>query len=89
MNWFKQIITGADNQTVAIGRVVGLILLIMAVLQPIAELVTVARKMFGVDQWGSMLAQWQVFVPVMVGTAAGTIAGTAFTEPKKNGNGNG
>lgn len=82
MGWLKQALTGADNQTVAIGRYIGIVLLGMIVAAPVVELITVICKMLAIDDWGKMFAQWQVFVPVLIFTATGVIAGTAFTEPK-------
>ena len=82
MGWLKQALTGADNETVAIGRFIGVVLLAMVVAAPVVELATVIWKMLAIDDWGKMFAQWQVFIPVLIGTTIGVIAGTAFTEPK-------
>lgn len=86
MSIIKDILTGADNNTVAIGRWMGVVLLAVAIIVIIAEPVSVVLKQLSLDQWGAMLSQWQVFVPVVVGTGGGLIAGTAFTEPKKKDN---
>lgn len=82
MKWLRQALTGADNETVAIGRLSGLVLIALVLAATIIEPFTVAYRTLDIDQWGKMLAQWQVFVPVMFVTAAGVISGTAFTEPK-------
>ena len=81
-DWLHQILTGTDNRTIAIGRWIGLILLTLAVFTPIAEIATVIYKMLDIHQWGEMLDQWQVYLPIITATAGGIIAGTAFTEPK-------
>lgn len=82
MRCLRDILTGANNETVAIGRFIGIALLALVVLTPIVELLTVAYRLLGIDEWAKMLDQWQVFMPVMIATAGGAIAGTAFTEPK-------
>lgn len=82
MTFWKQILTGADNQTIAIGRVIGIVLLALVVLAPVVELLTVAFRRLTIEQWGAMLAQWQAFMPLMVAAAGGVIWGTSFTEPK-------
>ena len=89
MSIIKDILTGADNNTVAIGRWMGVILIVVAIGIVIVEPVSVVYKTLTIEQWGIMLTQWQVFVPVILATAGGLIAGTAFTEPKKkNSDGN-
>ena len=87
MSIFKDILTGADNNTVAIGRWMGIILIVVAIAIVMIEPVSVVYKTLTIEQWGVMLTQWQVFVPVILATAGGLIAGTAFTEPKKPDNG--
>jgi len=81
--WIKDLLTGFDNKTLAIGRFMGLVLLTMVVLIPVFEIGTVIYKMLEIRQWGEMMDQWQVFIPIMIGAATGVIAGTAFTEPKR------
>jgi len=87
MSIFKDILTGADNQTVAIGRWMGVVLLAVTIGVIVVEPISVELKKVSLEEWGAMLAQWQVFVPIMCGTAVGLIAGTAFTEPKKKDSG--
>lgn len=82
MNWLKQILTGANNETMAIGRFIGIALLVLVVITPVVELITIIKKVMEIHQWADLLDQWQVFMPIMIGTATGVIAGTAFTEPK-------
>ena len=82
MSWVKQILTGSNNETLAIGRIMGVVLLVLAILMPIAEIFSIVFHKLDVAAWGAMLAQWQVFMPIIVGTAGGVIAGTAFTEPR-------
>ena len=82
MKWFRDVLTGANNETVAVGRLIGVVLLVLVVLTPVVELLTVAYDKLEIDEWAKMLAQWQVFMPIMIATAGGIIAGTAFTEPK-------
>ena len=87
MSFLKDILTGADNQTVAIGRWMGVVLLAIGIGVILAEPVSVVWEKLTLDQWGTMLSQWQVFLPILCGTAGALIAGTAFTEPKKKDSG--
>jgi len=80
--WIKDLLTGSDNRTLAIGRFMGVVLLVMIVMVPVVEVGTVLYKELEIHQWGEMLDQWQVFMPIMIGSAVGVIAGTAFTEPR-------
>ena len=90
MALLSDILTGADNRTVAIGRWMGVVLLAIGVIVIVAEPFSVVYKKLSIDQWVQMLAQWQVFLPVLCATAGALIAGTAFTEPKaKKDDGNG
>lgn len=82
MGIIKQVLTGADNETVAWGRYVGLAMMVLVAVTPIAELLSVAYKRLTIEQWGAMLSQWQVFLPIMLGATALAVGGTAFTEPK-------
>jgi len=80
--WVKDVLTGSNNRTLAIGRVLGVVLLLGAIFTPVIEVFTLLKKEVSLDQWGIMLAQWQVYLPILTATAGGIIAGTAFTEPK-------
>ena len=81
--FLKDILTGKNNETIAIGRYMGLVGLVLAVFTPIVELLTVLYKQFSIDDWSRFLSQWQVFIPTMIAATIGVIAGTAFTEPKE------
>lgn len=82
MTLIRDILTGKDNETFAIGRFMGLVLLGGAISIIPIEVVTVKLAVLTVEQWGAMMAQWQVFLPIVAGVAGGLVAGTAFTEPK-------
>lgn len=82
MSIWRDILTGSNNETTAIGRFMGLVLLGVAIAIMPVEVVTVKAEVLSVEQWGGMLAQWQVFLPIVAGIAGALIAGTAFTEPK-------
>lgn len=88
MTILREILTGKDNETVAIGRFMGLVLLGFAISIIPIEIVTVKLAVLTVEQWGAMMAEWQVFLPIVAGVAGGLIAGTAFTEPPKKDEGN-
>jgi hypothetical protein len=84
MNSFiKNILTGSDNHTFAIGRVLAFILFIMAIVLIVpAELITVKYNWFTIAEWGDMLNQWRDYIPVVSLAIWGLIYGTSFTEPK-------
>ena len=83
MSFWRDIMTGSDGVTFAVGRAFGLALLGIGIAVLPIEVLTVRYDGITIDQWGAMLAQWQVFLPVLAAVAGGLIAGTAFTEPKK------
>ncbi|WP_353229672.1 hypothetical protein [Novosphingobium sp.] len=83
MTWLKQALTGADNETVAIGRLIGMaIAIVLLILLPVAAAATVVTKTASVDTWATLLAALQVYVPLIVAAIGGLIWGTNGTEPK-------
>lgn len=86
MTWWRQIITGADNETVAIGRVMGLIVFALFIIGlPVAAVVTLAKGLVAGDEWGKIMASLQVYVPAILLSVGGLIGLTAKTDPKGNG----
>ena len=83
MNWLKQILTGADNATVSIGRVMGLIVFgVFIVAVPIAAVVTLAKGLIAGDDWSKVFASLEVYIPAILLSVGGLIGLTAPSEPK-------
>ena len=83
MAWLKQALTGADNRTVAIGRLIGLaIAVVLLILLPVAAAATVMTNVVPVDRWAALMTALQLYVPLIVGGITGLIWGTNPTEPK-------
>lgn len=83
MGWLKQALTGPDNQTVAIGRLVGLVItVVLLVGLPVAAAATVINGKVVVADWTTLLTALALYVPAIVGAVTGMIWGTNYTEPK-------
>lgn len=83
MGWLKQTLTGADNQTFAIGRVLGALgFLVLIVAVPIVVVWATYRKEVPVLDWQNLLASLGIYVPLIIAAIGGLIWGTNFTEPK-------
>lgn len=83
MGWLKQALTGPDNQTVAIGRLVGsIITIVLLVGLPVAAAATVITGKVVVADWTTLLTALSLYVPAIVGAMTGLIWGTNYTEPK-------
>lgn len=83
MKWFTDILTGPNNATIAIGRVLGLVLFVNLLL--VVPAVIVGVLLFQHSQWDT----WEKFLASMIGYVAGvgaTVTGiitlTHPTEPK-------
>jgi hypothetical protein len=82
--WFAQLMTGKDNQTLAIGRVMGAIIFAMVVATNCVIIWSLWRS---VDQtqdpkiWGMYLDKAGNYLLLVLGAVAALIAGTAFSEP--------
>jgi hypothetical protein len=83
MGWVNQIITGADNQTVAIGRVLGIIVAVLfLVFLPSAAVVSIGLGWISADSWQVIFTQLTTYEPAIALSIAGLIGLTAFSEPK-------
>ena len=89
MGWLKQALTGADNETVAIGRVIGFaiaaVLLIMLPTLAAATIIgakTVDEGLKWAANWAALMAALQIYVPLLVAAIGGLVWGTSSTEPK-------
>ncbi len=81
-SWWTLLMSGADNRTPAIGRVLGALLFAVLLLMLPAVIVGVLL-LRGVDWpiWAALLSSLIPYVPAMVGTIAGLIRWTHPTEP--------
>jgi hypothetical protein len=88
MLWLKQALTGPDNQTVAIGRLIGMViavvLLVAIPLLSVANVLVAAQadKMTRAQAWHELLIALGVYVPTVAGAIWGLVWGTNSTEPK-------
>ena len=81
--WWRHIITGPDNTTVSIGRILGLIVFAMFVMVlPSVAIVTIWRGLISADDWASLLDKLQVYVPALILAVGGLIGLTAPSDPK-------
>jgi len=86
MNWLKQILTGSDNSTFAIGRVMGLIVFsVFIVAVPCAAVLTLAKGLIAGDDWSKVFGSLQVYIPAILLSVGGLIGLTAPSEPKGGG----
>jgi uncharacterized membrane protein YbhN (UPF0104 family) len=93
MGWLKQALTGANNETVAIGRLIGFaIAVVLLIGLPVIAAATVIHRAVPVEEWRGFFEALGFYVPLIVGAITGLIWGTNTTEPKpvrKEGNENG
>jgi len=89
MDWLKQALTGADNQTIAIGRLIGFaIAVVLLIGLPITAASTIIMNIVKVDTWAAFMAALQVYTPLVVAAIGGLVWGTNSTEPKAGGDKN-
>jgi hypothetical protein len=83
MGWLKDTLTGADGETVAIGRVIGmLIAIVLLIMVPItAVIATVVGKTI-VTIWTAFFPTLGGYVVMVTAAIGGLIWGTNGTEPK-------
>lgn len=80
------LLSGADNESLAIGRVLGgLLFLNLLICLPVTIALALWFKSVDSTAWFAFLTALAVYVPAMVLSVGGLIAGTAFTEPKPPG----
>lgn len=83
MGWLNAALTGADNRTVAIGRLIGLaIACVLLIALPVVAAATIIAGAVPVASWAALMAALQLYVPMIVGAIGGLIWGTNSTEPK-------
>lgn len=83
MGWLNDALTGPDNRTVAIGRLIGLaIACVLLIALPVVASATIIAGLVPVTTWAALMAALQLYVPMIVGAIGGLIWGTNATEPK-------
>ena len=83
MHWLKQALTGPDNETMAIGRLIGMaIAIVLMIGLPVSAAGTVVLKLASVDTWATLFTALQLYVPAVALSIGGLIFGTNPTEPK-------
>lgn len=83
MGWLKDALTGADNETVAIGRLIGLaVTVVLLIALPTFAAFTIYEDRIPVTTWTAFMAALEVYVPAICVAVAGLVWGTNSTEPK-------
>ena len=83
MGWLNQALTGADNETVAIGRLIGFaIALVLLIGLPVMAAATIVIGIVKVETWAAFMTALQVYVPLIVAAIGGLVWGTNSTEPQ-------
>jgi hypothetical protein len=83
MSWWRNIITGADNETVAIGRAIGVVVaLVFLVVLPLAAWWTIRHGTIAAADWGIIFDKLTIYVPAIAGAIAMLVGLTAYSEPK-------
>ena len=80
--WLRALLSGADNETPAIGRVLGVVLFInLLLILPAVVAAALWGRRVEPRVWFEFLSALGGYVPLAGATVAGIIGGTAFTEP--------
>ena len=81
--FLRTLFSGKDNQTPAIGRVLGALLFLNALLiLPAVVVAALWGRKVDPTVWFALLTSLGVYVPLVAASVAGLIWGTASTEPK-------
>ena len=84
MGWLKEVITGPDNQTVAIGRLIGMAIAIVLILVfPTLAVVTTTMGLVRIETWSGLFFILQTYIPLIVASVGFLVWGTNGTEPKQ------
>ncbi|WP_051280207.1 hypothetical protein [Novosphingobium acidiphilum] len=82
MDWLRQALTGADNRTVAIGRLVGMaIAIVLLIGLPVVAAGSIIRKLVDVGAWSQLFGSLTIYIPAITLAIGGLIYGTNSTEP--------
>ncbi len=83
MKWVRDIFTGNNNETVSVGRALGItVFFFFIVLMPFITVVTIVRGILSDDDWVKILGALQIYVPAILLSVGGLIGLTAPSEPK-------
>ncbi len=83
MGWLRGALSGPDNCTIAIGRLIGMgIAIVLLIGVPVTAAATVIAGLVKVETWAALMAALQTYVPLIVGAIGFLIWGTNGTEPK-------
>jgi hypothetical protein len=82
MDWLRQALTGADNRTVAIGRLVGMaIAIVLLIGLPLVAAASIICKLIDVGAWNQLFGALTLYIPAVTLAIGGLIYGTSSTEP--------
>jgi uncharacterized membrane protein len=85
MGWLREVITGPDNQTVAIGRLIGMAVAVVLILVfPTLAVITAALGLVKIETWSGLLFILQTYIPLIVASVGFLVWGTNGTEPKQS-----
>ena len=85
MGWLKQAITGPDNQTVAIGRLIGVaVAVVLILIFPTLAVITSTLGLVKVETWSGLFFILQTYIPLIVASVGFLVWGTNSTEPKQS-----
>ncbi len=85
MGWLKQAITGPDNQTVAIGRLIGVaVAVVLILIFPTLAVITTTLGLVKVETWSGLFFILQTYIPLIVASVGFLVWGTNSTEPKQS-----
>ena len=83
LNWLKHLLTGADNETIAIGRVLGLsVFILFLVIGPTVGYMAVRTGQMAAQDFGMFLDKMPNYVTMIALSSAGLIGLTSMSEPK-------
>jgi len=79
----KHMFTAADGETYAVGRLLGVILLVFGILAPSAVVVHMSwNRTITMDEWVQFINSMVLYIPALAGSTVGLITLTNPTEPK-------
>ena len=84
MNCLTQLLTGANNETLSIGRVLGIIIaIVFLTVLPTIAVITISFNWMTGDEWHMIFSELTTYEPAVALSVAGMIGITAFSEPKQ------
>jgi hypothetical protein len=83
VTWWQNIITGPDNVTVSIGRVMGIVVFAVFILAvPIFAIVSLKTGVITATDWGLIFDKLQVYLPAIILSVGGLIGLTYTSDPR-------